>query len=150
MHGGVAISEDLVARRPYNAVTDFVDSHIAQGRADKIAFIDPERSLTYGELQTRSVRLANALLELGVAREERVALLLHDTVDYPVAFWGVVRSGAIAIPLNTFLNAPQYAFMLNDSRASALIDFRVVAADARADPRPAPTPEDGYRGRRRR
>ena len=104
--------DDFTERRPYNAVSDFVDSHIAQGRAGKIAFIDPERSLTYGDLQARSIRFANALHALGLKHEDRVALLLHDTVDYPVAFWGTIRAGSIAIPLNTFLNPPQYAFML--------------------------------------
>ena len=113
--------DDLTARRPYNAVTDFVDSHIEQGRGAKAAFIDPERSLTYGDLQARSIRFANALRALGLGHENRVALLLHDTVDYPVAFWGTIRAGSIAIPLNTFLNAPQYAFMLADSRAVALV-----------------------------
>ena len=108
-------------RRPYNAVADFVDSHIAAGRADKIAFVDPDRSLSYGELQARSVRLAHALRALGLEHERRVALLLNDTVDYPVAFWGVVRSGNVAIPLNTFLNAQQYAYILADSRAAALV-----------------------------
>jgi 4-hydroxybenzoate-CoA ligase len=120
MHGGMA-QEDFTARRPYNAVADFVDEHIARGRADKIAFIDPERSLTYGELQARSYRFANALRALGLAHEDRAALLLHDTVDYPVAFWGALRAGVVAIPLNTFLTVPQYAYILADSRASALI-----------------------------
>ena len=81
-------------RRPYNAVTDFVDANVARGLGNKIAFIDPERSLTYGGLQARSIRFANALRELGVEHEQRVALLLNDTVDYPVAFWGTIRAGA--------------------------------------------------------
>ncbi len=113
--------DDFTERRPYNAVSDFVDSHIAQGRAGKIAFIDPQRSLTYGDLQARSIRFANGLRALGLEHEDRVALLMHDTVDYPVAFWGAIRAGSIAIPLNTFLNPPQYAYMLADSRAVALV-----------------------------
>jgi len=113
--------DEFSERRPYNAVSDFVDAHIAQGRADKIAFIDPDRSLSYGELQARSIRFANALRALGLAQEDRVALLLHDTVDYPVAFWGTVRAGSVALPLNTFLTVPQYAYILADSRASALV-----------------------------
>ncbi|MGE0563259.1 MAG: benzoate-CoA ligase family protein [Pseudolabrys sp.] len=115
------MQDDFTARRPYNAVTDFVDSHIAQGRANKIAFIDPKRSLTYGDLQTRTIRFANGLRALGLEPEDRVALLVHDTVDYPVAFWGTMRAGCIAIPLNTYLRAPQLAFMLADARASALV-----------------------------
>ena len=117
-------------RRPYNAVTDFVDANVARGLGNKIAFIDPERSLTYGGLQARSIGFANALRELGVEHEQRVALLLNDTVDYPVAFWGTIRAGAIAIPLNTYLPHPQYAYILNDCRATAL----VVDARARATP----------------
>ena len=108
-------------RRPYNAVTDFVDANVARGLGNKIAFIDPERSLTYGGLQARSTRFANALHELGVEHEQRVALLLNDTVDYPVAFWGTIRAGAVAIPLNTYLPHPQYAYILNDCRATALV-----------------------------
>ena len=108
-------------RRPYNAVTDFVDANVARGLSDKVAFIDPDRALTYGDLQAGTIRFANALRKLGVEHEHRVALLLNDTVDYPVAFWGTLRAGAIAIPLNTYLNAPQYAYILADCRATALV-----------------------------
>jgi 4-hydroxybenzoate-CoA ligase len=115
------VLHDFTERRRYNAVTDFVDANVARGLSNKIAFVDPDRSLTYGALQTRSVLFANALRALGLEDEKRVALLLHDTVDYPVAFWGTIRAGAVAIPLNTFLNVSQYTYILADSRASALI-----------------------------
>jgi 4-hydroxybenzoate-CoA ligase len=108
-------------RRPYNAVTDFVDANVARGLGDKVAFIDPDRALTYGELQARTIRFANALRALGVEHEQRVALLLNDTVDYPVAFWGTVRAGAIAVPLNTYLPISQCAYILGDCRAKALV-----------------------------
>jgi 4-hydroxybenzoate-CoA ligase len=115
------VLEDFTERRPYNAVNDFVDAHVARGLSGKTAFIDPDRTLSYGELQARSVRFAHALRALGIRQEDRVALLLPDTVDYPVAFWGTIRAGSIAIPLNTFLNVAQYAYILADARASALI-----------------------------
>src|SRR5262249_7321758 len=83
--------------------------------------VDPDRSLTYGELQARSVRFASALRELGVDREQRVALLLNDTVDYPVAFWGAIRAGCVAIPLNVYLTLPQYAYILADCRAGVVV-----------------------------
>jgi 4-hydroxybenzoate-CoA ligase len=117
----MGLSDKFTERRPYNAVSDFVDANVARGLAKKTAFIDPDRTLTYGELQERSIRFANVLRALGVAQEDRVALLLHDTVDYPVAFWGTVRAGRVAIPLNTFLTVPQYAYILGDSRATALV-----------------------------
>ncbi len=113
--------DEFTERCPYNAATDFIDANVARGLADKPAFIDPDRSLTYGGLQARTIRFANALRKLGVEHENRVALLLNDTVDYPVAFWGIIRSGAVAIPLNTYLNASQYAYILADCRATAIV-----------------------------
>jgi 4-hydroxybenzoate-CoA ligase len=115
------VLDEFTKRCPYNAATDFIDANVARGLADKPAFIDPDRSLTYGSLQARTIRFANALRKLGVEHENRVALLLNDTVDYPVAFWGIIRSGAVAIPLNTYLNASQYAYILADCRATAIV-----------------------------
>src|SRR5262249_43424008 len=71
---------------------------------------------------------SNALRELGIEPEQRVALLMNDTVDYPVAFWGTIRSGAIAIPLNTYLPIAQYAFILADCRARVLVIDAALAA----------------------
>ena len=113
--------EDLLVRRPYNAVTDLIDAQVARGLGDKVAFIDSDRSLSYGELQTRSCRFASALKSLGLRPEERLSLLLYDTVDFPVAFWGGVRAGIVVLPLNTLLNAEQYAYILGDSRAAAIV-----------------------------
>src|SRR4029077_18244559 len=53
--------------------------------------------------------------------EDRLLLLLPDTVDYPVAFWGALRAGIIAIPLNTLLSTEVYAYIMADSRATALV-----------------------------
>ena len=71
--------DDLLQRRPYNAVTDLVDANVARGRGGKIAFTDAERSLTYGELQARTCRFAAALQTLGLRPEERMrpAALRH-------------------------------------------------------------------------
>ena len=66
--------EDLLQRRPYNAVTDLIDAPVARGLADKTAFIDVDRTLTYGELQARSCRFAAALSDIGLRPEERLAL----------------------------------------------------------------------------
>ena len=114
-------SEDFLQRRPYNAASDFVDANVARGRGDTRAFGDGTRSLSYAELQALTCRCANALGALGLRQESRVALVMLDTVDFPIAFWGAIRAGIVAIPLNTLLNAEQYAYMLEDSRAETLI-----------------------------
>jgi 4-hydroxybenzoate-CoA ligase len=113
--------EDVLQRRPYNAVSDFVDANVARGLGGKVAFTDSERSLTYGALQERSCRFATALKALGLREENRVVLLFHDTVDYPVAFWGAIRAGVVPIPVNTLLTAEQYDYLFADSRAAAAV-----------------------------
>ena len=119
--------EDLLRRRPYNAVTDLIDAPVERGLGGKTAFIDADRTLTYGDLQARSCQFASALLDIGLRGEERLALLLYDTVDFPMAFWGGVRAGIVALPLNTLLNTEQYAYILADSRASAIVALASLA-----------------------
>src|SRR5215471_8416663 len=112
---------DVLQRRPYNAVTDFVDANVTRGFGDKVVFTDSARSLTYAQLQERTYRFAAALKALGLREENRVVLAFHDTVDYPVAFWGAIRAGIVPIPVNTLLTAEQYAYLLADSRAAAIV-----------------------------
>jgi len=106
--------------RQYNAVTDMIDGNIKRGFGEKTAFIDPERSLTYGQLQRETRRMANLLEALEIQRESRVAMLLLDTVDYPIAFWGAIRAGVVPVCLNTLLTTSQYEYILADSRVQAL------------------------------
>jgi benzoate-CoA ligase family protein len=117
----MAISlQEFSQRRPYNAAAEFVDAAVARGLGPKTAFIDDQRKLTYGELQQASARFAAGLRALGFKPESRIALLLLDTADYPVAFWGAIRAGVVCIPLNTLLTAEQYAYILEDSRVEAV------------------------------
>jgi 4-hydroxybenzoate-CoA ligase len=104
----------------YNAVNWLLDRNILEGRSDKVVFIDDTRHLTYGQLQKLSCRVANALLRMGVRREERVAMIALDTVDFPAIFLGAMRAGAIPVPLNTLLTTDQYEYILRDSRAKVL------------------------------
>ena len=105
----------------YNAAEDFVGRNIDQGRSDKAAFIDPNNILTYGALQDGMDRFAGGLHKLGVAREQRVALIMFDTVDMPIAFWGAIKAGIVPVPINTLLAADQYQYILADCRATCLI-----------------------------
>jgi 4-hydroxybenzoate-CoA ligase len=106
--------------RIYNAAADMVDRNVAEGRGAKTVFIDPNETLTYGELQARCNRTANLLATYQVPRESRVAVLLLDTVDFPVTFWGAIKAGIVPVALNTLLTPEQYAYILADSRAKAL------------------------------
>src|SRR5207248_2726507 len=81
----------------YNAVTWLLDRNVDQGRGGKLAFTDTVSELTYGDLQIKTRRLANLLRRLGVRREERVAMIMLDTVDFSVVFLGAIRAGVLAV-----------------------------------------------------
>src|SRR6202790_4734688 len=106
--------------RSSNAGNWLLARKVDEGRADKLAFTDTVSELSYGELQKQSCRLANLLRRLGVRREERVAMIMLDTVDFPVVFLGAIRAGVVPVPLNTLLTSDQYAYVLADCRARVL------------------------------
>src|ERR1700753_2830168 len=104
----------------YNAVTWLLDRNVDEGRAAKLAFTDTVRELSYGELQQQTRRAANMLRRLGVRREERVAMIMLDTIDFPIVFLGAIRGRILAVALNTLLTSDQYAYVLADCRARVL------------------------------
>jgi 4-hydroxybenzoate-CoA ligase len=103
-----------------NAAEYFIARHLREGRGDRVAFTDPWRSLTYAELDAASARFAAGLTQAGIERERRIALVMLDTVDFPIAFWGALRAGVIPVPVNTLLPADIIGYILQDSRAAAL------------------------------
>ena len=91
------------------------------GRPTKAAFVDDQGSLSYAGLEDRARRQAAGLRALGIRREERVLLLMHDCTDWPVAFLGAIYAGLVPVAVNTLLTADDYAYMLEHSRAQAVL-----------------------------
>jgi benzoate-CoA ligase len=91
------------------------------GRQAKPAFIDDHGMLSYGALDDRVRRMASALRDLGIRREERVLLLMQDCAHWPVAFLGAIYAGIVPVPVNTLLTADDYAYMLEHARAQAVM-----------------------------
>ena len=114
-------SDSKVAPPPerFNFVAHVIERNAM--RADKVAYIDDQGSMTYAELADRARRFAAALAKLGVRREERVLLLMHDCNDWPVAFLGALYAGVVPVAVNTLLTADDYAYMLMHSRAQSAI-----------------------------
>jgi benzoate-CoA ligase len=90
-------------------------------RPDKTAYIDDVETASYGELAKRIRRLSAGLLASGIRREERVLLLMHDCIDWPVSFLGAMYAGIVPVAVNTLLTSQDYAFMLEHSRAQAVL-----------------------------
>ena len=80
-------------------------------------------AITYGELDERVRRMAGgAPRRWALRREERVLLLMHDNIDFPVAFLGALYAGVVPVAVNTLLTADDYAYMLEHcARAGALV-----------------------------
>ena len=90
-------------------------------RPDKPAFVDELGQISYGALDERVRRLAAGLKSLGLKREERVLLLMLDGNDWPVSFLGALYAGVVPVAVNTLLTADDYAYMLEHSRAQAVL-----------------------------
>jgi len=106
-----------LAGAPFNFAQHVIDCNAARGA--KVAYRDDHGDLTYGELADRVRRVAAALSALGVRREERVLLLMHDSNDWPVCFLGALYAGVVPVAVNTLLTAADYAYVLRHSRAQA-------------------------------
>jgi benzoate-CoA ligase len=92
-----------------------------ESRAAKPAYIDDTGATSYGELEDRARRFASALRALGLHPEERVLLVMLDTVELPVAFLGALYAGVVPVVANTLLTAADYVYMLTHSHARAVI-----------------------------
>ncbi len=104
----------------YNASV-IVDQNLEAGRAQKVAIYCGDEEVTYGELARRINRFGHALKELGVEQEDRVLLVLNDTPSFPTAFFAAIRIGAVPIPVNTLLDADDYRYFVENSRARAVV-----------------------------
>ena len=105
----------------YNAAADLIDRNLSVERAPKIAVIDHNGQYSYADLAERVGRCANAFRELGIQPEQRVLLCLYDSIDFPSCFLGAIKAGIVPVPINTMWSPGDYAHVLSDSRAKAVI-----------------------------
>jgi len=89
------------------------------------------KTINYAELHTLVNRAANAFLGLGVARGERVPLLLNDSPLYAAAILGLMKIGAVVIPLNTKLKPEEYKYIATDCGARVLVHDAAYAESLR-------------------
>ena len=80
-----------------------------------------DAELSYGELDERSARLAALLAEKGVGPSDRVGVMLPNVPEFPVAYYGVLRAGAVVVPMNVLLKRREIAFYLEDSGSKLLL-----------------------------
>jgi len=98
----------------------------------KTAVISGERTVSYADLADRTDRLANALKDRGVAKGDRVAYLGENDPSFVEAFFACGLIGAIFVPLNTRLAAPELQFQLQDSGARLVVGSAALESVAAA------------------
>ena len=102
------------------------DAHLGTPAEAHVAMIVEDdalgtTSITYGELARRTSRFAQLLRELGVEAGDRVLVRLPNSIDYPTAFLGAMKRGAIAVPTSTLLTPDEVRYLVEDSGAVALV-----------------------------
>ena len=113
----------------FNVAVPFIDRHLDEGRADKVAIWTVEEEVTYGELAERVDRCGNVLKSLGMAAGERALMVVKDCPEFLYAFFGAIKAGVVPVPVNTILHAADYRFLVEDSTCAALIYSPEFAAE---------------------
>ncbi len=89
--------------------------------SDTIALKDASRSFTYPELNRRVNRLAHSLLSLGLAKGDKVAVLLENSIEIVEVFLATAKTGLIIVPINFRLVSGEVEYIVNNSDARAII-----------------------------
>jgi long-chain acyl-CoA synthetase len=93
----------------------------AEARPDHLALVHGSTRATYAEVEAIANRVANALLAQQVMRGDRVAILLENSLHYIAAYYGVLKAGAIAVPLFPSTTETDLAYTLNQCDAKAIV-----------------------------
>ncbi len=105
----------------FNVAVPFIDRHLKEGRTDKIAIRTVDEEVTYGQLAENVNRYGNALLDLGIGKDQRALMVVKDCPEFVGIFFGAIKAGVIPVPVNTMMRVSDYKYLIEDSGCSALI-----------------------------
>lgn len=92
---------------------------------EKTAFVAgskaAEQRLTYAELDAAVDEVVAGLRKLGIGPGDRVAIAMHNVIHFPIAYFGILRAGAVVVPLNVMLTGPEVHKILTDSGAKVVL-----------------------------
>jgi fatty-acyl-CoA synthase len=109
----------------YNKVNRWVIGDMIRRSAyhypNKPALIFKDRTLTYAQLEEECNRVANGLIDLGVKKYDRVAILAHNTLDHVLTWFGCAKIGAIYLAINYLLRGKDISYCINHSESKIFI-----------------------------
>jgi long-chain acyl-CoA synthetase len=118
---------------PVNLAANLTAS--AEGLGEKTALKLDEVEMSYRALDTASARVAGLLAQRGVEPGDRVGLMLPNVPEFAVVYFGVLRAGAVVVPINPLLKEREVAFYLSDSGARMVFAWHGFAEAAEAGAR---------------
>ena len=95
---------------------------------EKVAIKDRRRSFTYPQLNQRTNRLAHSLLGLGLAKGDKVAVLLENCIEIVEVYLATAKTGLIIVPINFRLAGNEIEYIVNNSDAKAMVVHDLFAA----------------------
>jgi benzoate-CoA ligase family protein len=125
----------IILPEAFNVASYTVDRPVANGLDKKVAIECGDEIVTYHELQERTNRAGNLLRQLGVDLEQRVLLALLDCTEFLYCFFGAIKIGAVAVPVNPLLQAQDYEYLLNDTRARVAVCSEAAVPEIQKLPR---------------
>ncbi len=110
--------------------TAMILEQAARQSPDRPFLLIPDQRYTYAEVDAEARRFANVLAGLGVNPGEKVALLFPNVPSFVICYYGVLKLGAVCVPLNPLAPGPEIAYLLADSEAAVLVAYEPFVRSA--------------------
>ncbi|MHA1784005.1 MAG: class I adenylate-forming enzyme family protein [Candidatus Helarchaeota archaeon] len=115
----ISVSNERI-EAPYDNIPEFF-ADICKKNADRLAILYNEKKYTYKELYYQVAKFTKVLQDLGIKKNDKVVMLLGNSLDFPIAFFGILNAGAVAIPLITLLKTNEIIRIIKQSEVKAMI-----------------------------
>src|SRR4030043_1591546 len=113
----------------WNIAEEFLDKHVKEGRGDQGAILFGDQKITYKELLAMSNKFANVLKKIGVEAQDRVGLRLTNMPEAVAINFGIMKIGAIPVPISPLWAKEEVAFVCNNAEFKAFaVSFPLMAA----------------------
>jgi len=91
----------------------------------RVALVFGQKKITYKSLNETTDHLAAGLLDLGIKKQERIAIFLDNCPEFVISYYAIIKAGAVIVPINYMFKMEEAKFILQDSEATALITSRI-------------------------
>ncbi|MDP1760723.1 MAG: AMP-binding protein, partial [Deltaproteobacteria bacterium] len=119
----------------WNIAEEFLDKHVKEGRGDNVAILFADQKITFKELLAMSNKFANVLTKQGVVAQDRVGLRLTNMPEAVAINFGIMKCGAIPVPISPLWAKEEVSFVLNNAEFKAFaVSFPLMAAVEAAKP----------------